>query len=61
MVVNRSNDIRKDDDLLMCKSSDRDLKDRQTAVDEEGQAYDKICERKLKIHKVECDKKADRS
>ena len=43
VIVNRSDHVLKDDDLLMCKSSDRDLKDRQTAVDEEGQAYDKIC------------------
>ena len=42
MIMNRGYQILKNDDLLMCKSSDSDLKDRQSAVYKERQADDQI-------------------
>lgn len=57
--MNRCDHIGKDDDLLVSKSADSDLKNGKTSVNEEGQAYDQISQRKLKIHKVECDKETE--
>ncbi len=61
VIVNRSDQILKDDDLLMCKSADSNLKYGKTAVDKERQANDQICQRKSQIHEVESDEKSDGS
>ena len=54
-VVNRGGDALQDYYLPAGKSSDGDLQDGQTSVEQEGQTDDKECEGDLKIHEVECD------
>ena len=59
--MNRRDQVLKNDDLLLGKSSDGYLKDGKAAVNEERQTDNKISEGKLEIHEIECDEKSYRS
>jgi len=59
--VKRSSYIFEEDYLLLSKSSDSDLKDRDTAVSKERESHDKVCKRDLQIDRIESNEEADGS
>ena len=50
-----SGDVLEKDDLLLCKSSDRDLKDGDASVTEKGKTYYEIQERNPAVDGKESD------
>lgn len=57
--MKRSRNALEENDLLLCKSSDSDLNDGDTAVAEEGKAYDEVEERDPAIDQEESDKESE--
>ena len=59
--MQRCSDVLEEDDLLLCKSSYRDLNDGDTAVAKEGKSYDEVKERNPAVDQEECDEEAEAS
>ena len=56
--MQRCCDVLEKNDLLLCKSSDCDLYDRDTAVTKERETYDEVKQRDFAVDKEECDTEA---
>ena len=59
--MKRSCDVLEEDDLLLCKSSDSDLNDRDSAVTKERKSYDEVEERNSAVDQEECDEETEAS
>lgn len=58
LVVQRCCDVLEKNDLLLCKSSDCDFYDRDSAVTKERETYDEVKQRDFAVDKEEGDKEA---
>ena len=56
--MKRSCDVLEEDDLLLGKSSYRDLNNGDTAVAKERKSYDEVEERNPAVDQEECDEEA---
>ena len=59
--MQRCSDVLEEDDLLLCKSSDCDLNNGDTAVAKEGKSYDEVKERNPAVDQEECNEEAEAS
>lgn len=57
--MKRCRDVLEEDDLLLGKSSDSDLNDRDAAVTKEGESNDEVEERDSAVDQEECDEEAE--